>query len=184
MKVFWVSVFVLLAITTLGTAEAQRSRIQLEGLEFRVDLIDPEDVSSTVGFSGCADLGLLMPGMGLELGIDFWHKSWDYTDHSDFSWTEIAFLGSARYDFPIDSPLIPFIFGGLNFDIFTASVDPDPGYHGDTSDTELEFGIHMGGGAEYPITDKVNLTGRVGYNFNGGPDYAFLGGGLKFLVGR
>lgn len=179
-----------LAVVLLVGAPAQAAEIGLEGIEVRTGLVNIEsDAGSTIGFSGAADLGTLAPNFGLEVGVDFWTKSWGDTDICDFSWTNFAFLGTVRYEFPVEGSFMPFAFGGLGFHLWSWSHDYKSAYDPwgvglDSDGSELKFGFHLGAGAEMPLSEKINFTGRGGFNFNGGADYLFIQGGVKFLLGE
>ena len=181
----------VLALIALGGAPALAAEIGLEGIELRAGLVDLEgEGGSTIGFSGTADLGTLAPNFGLEAGIDFWTKSWGDTDIWDFSWTNIAFLGTVRYEFPTEGSFKPFAFGGLGFHLYSWSSEykgPQGGIwdqYVDTDGSDLEFGFHIGAGAEMPLSDSMNFTARGGFNANGGADYLFIQAGVKFLMGE
>ncbi len=192
MRVFVVAMAFALTLG-LATQAPQAADIGLKGIEGRVGLvsIDEGDAGSTFGISAGADLGELTPDLGLEAGIDFWSKGWDAGNYS-WSWTNIAFLGNVRYDFKTESSFHPFAFGGLalcyqSWDWDIEGCTGGGTIYGDLcdfDDSSMEFGIDIGVGAEFGMGDGMTPTVRAGYNSNGGADYLFLQGGVKFPMGE
>ncbi|MBD3236552.1 MAG: outer membrane beta-barrel protein [Candidatus Eisenbacteria bacterium] len=181
----------VLAVVSLAGAPAQAAEIGLEGIEVRAGLVNIEsDAGSTIGFSGTADLGTLAENFGLEAGVDFWTKNWGediFGESWDYTWTNIGFLGTVRYEFPVEGDFMPFAFGGLGLHLWNWSLDYDGPYSewaGDTDGSDLEFGFHIGAGAELPLSESMNFAARGGFNSNGGADYLFIQGGVKFLMGQ
>jgi hypothetical protein len=184
MRGSWLAVLVSLAILCAGSATA--AEIGLKGIEGRLGVVSiSDDVGSTFGLNLGADLGKLTPDLRLEAGIDWWSKSWDVGD-ADWSWTNIAFLGNVRYDFAMESSIAPFAFGGvaLCYQSWNWKI---PGCHTsylvdvcDLDDSSLEFGVDLGVGVDFSKNGSMIPTARAGYNANGGADYFFIQGGVRF----
>lgn len=82
----------------------------------------------------------------------------------------------------------PFVFGGLAFCLHSWDWEV-PGcqaahYGGacDLDDSEIEFGVDLGIGADFSAGGSMIPTARAGYNANGGADYFFIQGGVKFTL--
>jgi opacity protein-like surface antigen len=174
----------------LGAATAS-AELGLKGIEGRVGLASLEsDLGSTFIVSAAADMGTLVPELGFELNADFWIKSWD-EDLFDVKWsddwTNIALLANVRYMFPMEGTFHPFVFGGLGLHYFSFSSKCSNctlvGGDESASDTSIKFGLDLGAGAEFNAGSLTPVL-RVGYNTNGGPDYLFVQGGLKFPIGK
>jgi opacity protein-like surface antigen len=185
MKGIWLAILAMGAI--LGTSAAQASDIGLYAVEARIGWvsIDEGDAGSTYGLSLGADLGRLSPELRLEAGLDYWTKSWD-VGYTDWSWSNVAFLGNIRYDFTKESKFVPYAFGGMAICIQSWNWDwpgCQAGGFADVctvDDSEIEFGLDLGIGAEIDVGGSMIPTARIGYNANGGSDYFFVQGGLRF----
>jgi len=167
----------------VGAAHGQE--MGLKGIEVRAGYagLDEGDAGGTYILSGTLDLGKFTPELGLEIGVDYWSKSWD-VGQWDWSWSNIGFLGNVRYDFVEDASFRPFIFGGIAFcyqswDWEIANCQGSVGLC-ELDDSELEFGVDFGAGADLSSGDGMTPTVRGGYNSNGGADYWFIQGGVKF----
>ncbi|MCK4412373.1 MAG: outer membrane beta-barrel protein [Candidatus Eisenbacteria sp.] len=183
---------------SLGTLPAA-GEIGLQAIEGRIGFVDLEAPGgSTFMISAGADLGQLSPDLGLEAGIDFWTKGLDEGSDGyggcnctwDYSWSTIAFIGNVRYDIQTEGSFAPFLFGGLGFHFWKADADVDcsgcgvewvdEGY----SHSDLEIGFNFGAGADIGSGEGMMPTFRAGFNSNGGFDYLYIQGGLKFPVGQ
>lgn len=181
------AVIVLTLLALLVGAGAAQADLGLKAIEARLGLADLEgDAGSTFIVSAAADLGKLTPDLGLEFNVDFWSKSWgeDFVDYNwDWTWTNIAFLANLRYMFKTGSSFHPFIFGGAGLHYWDASWDcPLCGQYDyllDEGSSGVEFGFDVGGGAEFGSGNMIPVV-RAGFNSNGGANYMFIQGGLKF----
>ncbi len=177
---------------SLCVSASHAGDIGLRGIEARIGLASLEGGGgSTFIVSGAGDLGWLGERIGLEANIDFWTKSWDenalfWDEDWSWSWTNVGFLGNVRYFFPTQSTFHPFAFGGLGLHYWNASWDckgcEDFGV--DRSTSGIELGLDVGAGAEFGSGDGMKPVVRAGFNTNGGADYLFIQGGLKFPVGK
>jgi len=151
-----------------------------KAIEARVGFVKPEDIDGTFIVSAAADLGKLTPDLGLEVNADFWSKSEGVLDE-DWTWTNLGFLANVRYMFVTGSSFHPFAFGGLGLHYWKASWDCPQcqGYLVDLSTDGIEFGFNFGAGAEFGKGNMIPVV-RAGFNSNGGADYIFVQGGLKF----
>jgi opacity protein-like surface antigen len=186
------SAIILSALLALALgATGASAELGLKGIEGRVGLASLEsDIGSTFILSAAADMGTLIPDLGFELNADFWVKSWDDTVFGEkFSddWTNVAVLANVRYMFPMKGTFHPFVFGGLGLHYFKFSSKCSgcefAGTDASASDSEIKFGLDLGAGAEFNAGGLTPVV-RLGYNTNGGVDYLFVQGGLKFPIGK
>lgn len=181
---------VLIAAGAIGfLAVPSQAKIGLEAIEARVGLASLEDdAGSTFIISAAADMGMLTKDLGLEFNADFWTKGWGDEEVAEWTWTNIAFLANLRYAFPMKGGSFhPFAFGGIGFSYWKADWDCkycDDEIWGDLSESGIEFGLDLGLGADFGSGEGMMPTVRAGYNTNGGGDYLFIQGGLKFPVGK
>lgn len=192
----------VLALAALGLVTSDgAAEMGLQAIEGRVGFVSPEnDIGSTFLLGAAADLGTLTPEIRLEGGIEFWRKSydlaWGYSADQEVSLTNIAFQLGGRYDIQSGGNFLPFAFAGLGLHMFRGSYscsDCVPVYNGftisgyedyDESESEMEVGFYLGAGGEFGSGSGMRPTARVGYNINGGADYFFVMGGLRFPMGN
>jgi hypothetical protein len=152
--------------------------------------VDIDEGNAGGGFilSGSGDLGQLTPELRLEVGIDFWTKGWD-VGSCEWSWTNFALLGNVRYDFKMNASFQPYGFAGPvlafhGWDWECTHDDPFSTAPTTADNTELEYGLNFGLGAEFSDWDGKTPVARAGYNFTGGADYFFIQVGLRFPMGH
>ncbi len=179
--------FALCAVGFCATVEA--GEMGLMAIEGRLGYvsISENDAGGTFMLAASADLGKMTHDLGLDVGFDFWKKSWGPSGcETDF--TNIALGGNVKYAFETRSNFQPYALGGLSLNFQKASLNCGEvfGTLGDTSNSETEIGIHLGAGAEFGSRRGRGMTpvARVGFNTNGGADYFYISGGLKFPMGR
>jgi hypothetical protein len=161
------SVFVFTLLALLVGAGAAQADLGLKALEARLGFVDPEKpIDNTFIVSAAMDLGRVTPDLGLEINIDFWSKSQDVLGE-DWTATSLGFLANLGYMFKTDSSFHPFLFGGMGL------------HYWDADDAAIELGFDAGAGAEFGKGNMIPVA-RVGFNLNGGADYMFIQGGLKF----
>ncbi len=122
----------------------------------------------------------------IEPGAAFWRKGYSVYGYS-WSWTYIGAVCNARYDVaPEGSNVTFFPFAGLSLSLQRWSgkvsyFDPFSGQTttADESDSEVDFGLRFGGGVAFPA-GTMTFVARAGFETNGGADYLFLTGGLRF----
>jgi hypothetical protein len=182
----------LMVLALVATASPVRAaELGLQALEVRAGFASLEgDAGSTWMVSGGADLGKLTPDLGLELAVDFWTKGWDvggiYADQWDWTWTNIGFIGHLRYDFVKEGTFRPYGYGGLGLHYWSADLDCGEwcSTWGDQSTSGIELGFDIGAGAEFGSGEGMTPVARAGFNSNGGADYLYIEGGLRFPMGK
>jgi opacity protein-like surface antigen len=176
----------VLAGLLLCAGSGMASDIGLKGIEARLGFVAPEDpIDGTILFSAGADMGRFTEELGFELALDFWTKGEDFAGYS-WDWMDFGIMANLRYDFVGSSSFLPYTFAGLGFHFWDASYDC-PGcsaFIGDLSENGLEFGFDIGAGAEFGSGGGFIPVARAGYNVNGGADYLFVSGGIKFPMGN
>jgi len=95
----------------------------------------------------------------------------------DFTFGVISFMGNAYFDIPTNSPLRPYLGGGVGFAISNLE-DEVGGFTGDDSDLVGAFQLMAGIG--YDISPKATLTFGYRYFTTSDPDYN-IGGTLISL---
>jgi hypothetical protein len=192
-RVFAVVMLTAGLICGTGLLPAAAGDIGFKAIEGRVGFADLEgEAGSTFIVSAGADLGNLSPDLKLEGNIDFWTKGWDsedlwgvHTTDWSYTWTMFGFIANLRYDIETQGNFHPFLFGGLGLQYWKSDVDCtgcDDWI--DTSASDMEFGLNFGGGGDIGAGDGMMPTIRAGFNTNGGADYLYIQGGLKFPVGQ
>ncbi|MCA9734652.1 MAG: outer membrane beta-barrel protein [Deferribacteres bacterium] len=173
-------VLVLLALLLVTGGAFAQSDIGLKGAGLRLGLVDPDGIDSTIGFEGFADLGSFNK-IALEASVLYWSKS-----VSVVSLRDLAIGATGRYFFDMaDSPVKPFASAGLALHMMKSQVDYDFGFLGSGSEsvTSTEFGIKIGGGANYELNEKMTLTGEVSYHLGDAEQFNILGG-VSYKLGQ
>ncbi len=172
-------VLVLMALFLLvGSAFAQTD-IGLKGAGLRLGLVDPEGtIESTIGFEGFADLGTFNK-FTLEGSILYWKKTVD-----PVSLRDLAFGVTGRYFFDMgESAIQPFASAGLALHMVKSELDYNIAGFGTTESSSTELGIKIGGGANYPLNDKMSFTGEVSYHLGDIEQFNILAG-ISYLLGK
>lgn len=99
---------------------------------------------------------------------------WFFPD-GDVTFFEIN--GDLVYNFPVsaDSPVLPWVLGGLNIARF--SVDTGVGTFSDTN-----VGINLGGGVDFRVTGSIVPFAGAKIELEGGESFVLFGG-IGFAVG-
>ena len=159
-----------------------------------IEVIDESDPTNTKTTKGTLDSDMgpaVMGSVGYALGngvrlegeISWRRNAFDKFSGDDGSSRDIegdlqnlAFMLNGAYDFHFDSPITPFVMGGLGVAIVESEitkVGESPTSHSDANDTV--FAYQVGAGLSYQVTPKVAFD--VSYRFFGTQDLVFDGGG-------
>jgi len=152
-------VAVLLNLIFSGNTFAQ-AQIGLNGAGVKLGFVDPEGVSSVIGFGALVDLGTITPDIMLEGNLDYWSKSVGSSsaNSAELSFRDLIIGGTAKYMFKNSSPKFrPFASGGLAFHLFKAAVKSSNPFVGNSDNSELKIGIHLGGGLFYNLSPQLDL---------------------------
>lgn len=168
----------LTLVLLLGAALSQSALAQglhFNGIGGRIGLVKPEDVGATLNVAAHADMGEIIENLVAFPSIDYWGKS-----EGAFDFSQFAVNADVRYFLPSSSDLTPFAGGGIGF-IFTHNEVPFQG--GIQGDTNLNIGLNLFGGLDYPLSDNLLLTGEG--RFVVSEVYSFkLTAGVTFLLGE
>lgn len=181
----------VMVVSLLGAGPAPAGEIGLKAIEARAGFVDigEGDAGSSFLVSLFGDLGTLTDVLRMEAGVDFWTKGWDLGCCS-WSWTNIGFVADVRYDLGSgEGSFRPYTFGGLAlcYQSWDWDCNDCGGWYldvGTFDDSSMEFGFNFGAGAEIGSGDGMTPVVRAGYNTNGGADYLYIQGGLRFPVGN
>lgn len=188
----------ILAVMLVATSAVQaQADIGLKGIGGRLGFVSIEsNIGSTLTFGAVADLGTIIPNLGLQANVDFWTKSDEASSRFGTttatvksSWRDITLSGRALYEFPVSSPtLTPFAGGGLAFHFYSFDVEYSDNINNpffndlDTSSSDLEIGVDLGGGAKFAMSPKMDILAEAYYRI-GGADHFAIAVALLFGMG-
>ncbi len=154
---------------------ASAQSIGFHGIGGRIGLVKPENIDATLNVAAHANLGEIIENLVIFPSVDYWGKSVGPLDFSQF-----AINADGRYYLPASSDLAFFAGGGLSF-IFTHRP---VSFLGRTNgDTNLDLGLNLFGGLDYPLSDNLLLTGEG--RFVVSDMYSFkLTAGVTYLLGK
>ncbi len=173
----------LFIFTTANAAD-----IGFKGIGGKLGYVMPEgDIDNTFGLGVVAKLGTITDDIYLNGFVDFWSKGYD-VGYWEWSWTNIAIGAMAVYYFPMDGNIKPYAGGGLGFNIgmwksdYSGPANQSWGIE-DQSDTEIDLGIHLAGGAEMELSPTLDGFGEVKYTI-GEADYFGFFVGVIYKLGE
>ncbi len=178
-----IAVLTAIGLMVVFASGADAADIGLKGIGGRLGFVMPDEADNTIGFGAVAKLGSLSPIIGFDAFIDFWTNSYDIGIY-EWKYTEIAFGAMAKYLFPAGGDIKPYAGGGLALHygkISGESID----YLGqtyDTSDSDMDLGIHLAGGVEKALSPSMTGFAEAKYAI-GGHDYFFISAGVIFKMG-
>ena len=88
------------------------------------------------------------------------------TTSQDFNFSMISFMANGYFDIPTQSPIKPYVGGGLGVGLAGASEDTL-----DTSDSDLVGALQLMVGVGYDISPKATLTFGYRYFMTTDPDF-------------
>ncbi len=190
MKKGFISLVVLVFLTSSGLMA--QTDIGLKGIGGKLGLVIPEgNIENTIGFGAVADLGTVEIADDLVFDIhgylDYWGKSYSAFQYYEWSWSVISLAAIAKYNFEMEADFIPYAGAGLGFDFNTWKSEYDGPHQdflgdADDSETDLDFALHLVGGATYPVNTNLDAFGEVKYTTSGGADYFGLYVGVIFKL--
>lgn len=172
---------VVMLVGFVGAASAQTD-IGFKGVGGKLGLVSiSDDVGSTIGFGGIADLGTFAPNVHLTANIDYWSKT-KKEGGAEVSLRDIAITGTVSYTFTTgNEKLSPYVAGGLGLHLLNAKAEVF-GYKASESDTKI--GFHFGGGLLISSSPKMDLVVDGRYVIVQDADYLALQGGAVFKIGE
>ncbi|MDH4037728.1 MAG: outer membrane beta-barrel protein [Candidatus Krumholzibacteria bacterium] len=162
------AVAICTAIATNASAEAN---LALRGIGLKAGVVNPEDISSTLGFGLVADLGTVHPNVALESYAGYWSQT-ESEFGAEVGVKDFSFGSKAKYMFTTSNPSMqPFAGAGLGLHIVNAHVDvPGFSFGGITypgtsaSDTEVRLGLDLGGGLRIDRGSQFAFLGEAWYS--------------------
>jgi len=166
-----VLVMTVMVLAGLLFVNAASAKIGFMGIGGRVGYVKPEDpIDGTFGVGVVADLGTIVPALGLEAAVDYWSKSYDDSFMgSDAEWTynDIIISATAKYMIPTQGSVMPYVGGGLAVHMFSWEWTCSYSYNGyfdelveeTCDDSKTEFGFHAVGGIKTALSP--NLHGGI-----------------------
>lgn len=182
-----VAISSVLALAPMATAQAD---LGLKGLGVKAGFALPEDpIDNTFALGAHGRFGTVMPSLAVDGFVDLWFSGYDeaFVGYSyDWSWTQIAVGALAKYLIPVTGNITPYVAGGLALHYGRFSWDTDvPAYPGAAtsySDSDLDIGIHLVGGAQMPLSPTMDGVAELKYALDGA-DYIALTVGVVFKMG-
>ncbi len=162
----------VISLTSLGQAQTDL-QIGLNAAGGGIGFVSPSGgIGSTISLAGNAELGTFMKDFHIVGFAQFWTKKYGEGKYWDWHWTEMVFGGGVKYYFKLENmAFLPYAGGGLALTIGRWSWNysgPTYGYmEKSKSDTDINLGAQIFGGAEYPINPKMKAYGEVRYHTDG-----------------
>jgi hypothetical protein len=166
--------FIAALFCMVSLASAQ---IGFNGVGAHIGYVSPEDVDGTIGFGAQADLGTLMPQLGLFAYVDYWGKS--YTVYgADASYSVIDIAAIVKYYFS-EAKMKPFAGGGLGLDMASAKVKTE--YLGEVSDSKTSLAVHLLGGVATQLSPNLDGFAELKYTLADG-NYLTIQAGATYKL--
>jgi outer membrane protein with beta-barrel domain len=156
-----------------------------------VGVVDPENLSGTLGVGVFADCGTLSPDIRLAPQIGYWSKSEQFGgDKSTIS--DVSFGARGLYMFHGTSPKFrPYAGAGLGLHMVHAKVETAAQDMGggviipamEASDTSSKLGLDMGGGFTTPLSEKTNFCLDLWYTAVSDVGHLSMKAGVSFDLG-
>ncbi|NOY79323.1 MAG: porin family protein [Calditrichaeota bacterium] len=173
-KMGWLAFAIALLVSFSSLGQAQNNlQIGLNAAGGGIGFVNPSGgIGSTISLAGNAELGTFMKDFHLVGFAQFWTKKYAEGVYWDWKWTEMVFGGGAKYYFNLENmPFKPYAGAGLAF-VFSRSswnyTGPASIYiKNSESNTNLDFGAQIFGGAEYSINPKMTAYAELRYHTDG-----------------
>jgi len=159
---------------------AMESDVGVRGVGGQVSMVKPEDIGWTFGLGGQVDMGTLFhPELHFLPSIAFWWKSESdviFGEKFETKFTEVAFNGDFQYYLDISSnpDLQPYAGAGVAIIYSKASVDTP--HYGDTSDSDVDFGLNLFGGTYFPIGESTRGFVEARFKIDGANTFKITAG--------
>lgn len=181
MKKFKILLISLVLIS--GTTFAQKGILKIE--PSLVIAFPVEGTDTGFGINGTFFYGI---DKNIDLTGTLGYISWGYSG-IDASFSSIPFLFGGRYSFEVEGTITPYAAAELGFH-FTSASFTIPSYNfgsttyggGTTSASSTEFGIGLGGGAYFQVSDNIAIDGNLQFNIIGSSNYFAIRAGAVFEI--
>jgi len=161
MKKLFVLACALAVLLNLPSASFGQAVLGFKGIGGKLGLVDPENLSATIGFGAFADLGTLVPQLKLEGNLDLWSKSKE-AGGAESSVRDLTFGGTVKYIFPTANPkLSPYAGGGLGLHLVRVKVKIP--FLGESSETDTKIGLRFVGGVFVNLAPQIDGMGEFRY---------------------
>ena len=174
-----ITLFVSLIISCVTAFPTVVNAIGLEGVGGKLAIVLPEDpMGTSIGLGVVGDLGTVVPKvpqLKVEPSVEYWGDSYEVLG-LETSWKSISFNGTAKYHFPIGGKISPYAGGGLALTISRSSWESKWAWVGTSgSDTKLDIGLHLVGGADMPLSPSMKVTAELKYAIDGADTFEIVG---------
>jgi hypothetical protein len=179
MKRFFVIAIAVLAIALPAFAQAP---VGLKAVGIQAGYVAPEDpIDATWGLGGYFDFGLPMANFSLSPFVDWWSVSNDDLG-IEATFRDIAVGAKVKYHIPTSMPQIqPFVGAGIAAHLLKSEVDTGA-LLGTISVSDTKVGFHFGGGMQFGVAERVNLTAQGWYSVVDGFNQIMAQGGVAFTL--
>jgi opacity protein-like surface antigen len=192
MKRFATSVLaVVIGMTAISAAHAQAD-IAFKGAGGKLSFVfpDAEGIDNALGAGVIADLGTIIPELGLQATLDFWSKSED-AGLAEYTVRDIVIGARTTYTFPLENNDIrPFVAGGLAIHFVKSEYDgpeidagPLGTYSNDYDDSDTKIGLDLGGGSNFAVSENVDILGEAMFRIVNDVTQFVISGGVIYWFG-
>ena len=174
-----------LACALVAPAAHAQAKLGLESIGATVGMVSPENLGSTFGLGAFANLGTIMPDLGLETRVDYWSKS-ESSFGFETSVSDITLGARVKYFFALEgTPIKPYAGGGLGLHFLHEEATIPPFFGGPltTSASDTRVGLDLGGGFTAPVSPRSDLVGEAWYGVVSDFSQLSLRVGLSFKLG-
>jgi opacity protein-like surface antigen len=162
------------------------AKLGLESLGATVGMVSPENLGSTFGLGAFANLGTIVPDLGLETRVDFWSKS-ESSFGFETSVSDITLGARVKYFFTLEgTPIQPYAGGGLGIHFLHSEVTVPPFFGAPpmtASGSDTRIGLDLGGGFTAPVSPRSDLVGEAWYGVVSDFSQLALRVGLSYKLG-
>jgi hypothetical protein len=178
--------------TLVASGATAAPNVALQGIGLKAGFVNPENVSSTLGFGFVFDLGMLAENVAFESYAGYWSQS-DDAFGTEFGVRDFAFGSKAKYMFATSNPTVqPYVGGGLGLHILNAHVESPAYYSGGTlvipgysaSDTEVRLGMDLGGGVKIDRGNTFSFFSEAYFSIVSDLTHFSFMVGAEYMFGR
>lgn len=196
-----------LAARAQDLADYDYENLSFRGIGIEVGRIYPTRVDRTRTIMGRFDLGYLGPGLRIVPNIAYWSSSFrqseidgleesvarliaDQTggpppavDLGSITWTDVVVSVDAHVVFATPMGLLPFLGVGAGAHILNGSGPAIAGTFVEDLLDSATAAFNLNAGLEYPLVDRLRVTGQARYEVLGDLQYLQAGLGVMIMFG-
>ncbi len=170
-----------------GEAAAQQAGgLGFYGVGGRLSFVKAENVSSTLGIGGHADLGEIVPNLVLYPSIAYWKRSENEAGGDRFrsSFSEFTINADVHYYFPSEGSFDFYAGGGLALVFWKSTARFPMGDFGTVSSSvsDSDVGVNLLGGVETALSPTLTGFAQARYKIDGADTFKITVG-LTVAVG-